>query len=103
MPDSPFSKLRSGDISKTSPISSKDQELVKRMVLASVELQIPAVEALGSVAGFVTWVISHFATEADQAAALTAFLSSVQTACSGHLTIPLSNAVKVVDAQGKPL
>ena len=65
-----------GAISKSVPVTSKEEELVKRMILATTELQILAGEALSAATGYLVYIISHFKTEQDRAAALTAFQST---------------------------
>ena len=96
----PFSHLRAGDISKTSPVDSPAGELSKRMVLAAVELQIPAAEALGSTVGFLTWVFSHF-SDVDRALAYNAFISSLDMSVKGETAIvkPLSEVAYMVDPE----
>jgi len=82
--------LKTGDIARLSPADSKAEELVKRMILDASQIGIRAEEALSSACGFVVYTISHFTTDADRAAALTAFIAAVQSACSGDFVTPLS-------------
>ena len=88
---------RAGAVSKLAPVSSKAEQLVKLMILATTELGITAGDALSSATGYIVYIISHFKTDEDRAAALTAYVSAVQSACSGDLVVPLSQLV----SQGK--
>lgn len=85
----PFDHLRTGDISKTSPVGTKAEALARMMCMEAGRLQIPAAEALGAGCGFVTFILSHFAEPADRLAAMNAFFSAVQQGATGDLVVPL--------------
>lgn len=91
----PFEDLRAGDISKTSPVADKAQALARFMCLEAARLQLPATDALGAVAGFVGWIVSHFKTPEDRAAAIHALVKTLEANASGPgaVVVPLSDLV----------
>lgn len=98
----PFGKnLRSGDISKTTPTFDKAEALAKAMILEAVRLEIDGASALGSAAGFVTYILSHF-SDVDRAVVLNGFLQSVQMSAAGgtQMVIPLDQVVISGNSKG---
>jgi hypothetical protein len=102
--------LKPGDIAGLSTSNNKAEELVKHMVLKAAQLNIRAAEALGAASGFVVYIVSHFKTDEDRLAAVTAFIAAVQASCSGDFVVPLSQMMtdikkntKDFDKAGNPI
>lgn len=85
--------LRTGDISKTSPVADKAQALARFICLEAGRLQIPATDALGAVCGVVGWILSHFQTNEDRASALLATIKTLESSVNGSLVVPVRDII----------